>query len=76
MKEALGWDYSTNEKTARESMPLFMPHWPEAVQRAERVRGYHRAADTPDPANPSTDVDVLVKALNYSALEHVRRNIP
>jgi hypothetical protein len=75
VKKELGKDYSTNEKTAREVMPSFMQLWPEAVRRAERVRRYHHDADTPDPANPSTEVDVLVKHLNLSAPEHKRQTI-
>lgn len=76
VREELGRDYSTNEETAREAMPLFIPHWPKAVQHAGRVRTHHHDASSPDPANPSTDVDLLVKALNYSAPEHARKTIP
>ena len=76
VKEELGRDYSTNEATARLAMPLFMPHWPTAVQRAGRVRSYHFDAATPDPANPSTEVDRLVRTLNDSAPEHARKTIP
>jgi hypothetical protein len=75
VKAELGREYSTNEKTARDAMPLFMPHWPAAVKRAERVRQYHAEAATPDPANPSTDVDRLVSALNDSAPEHAKKII-
>lgn len=75
VKAELGREYSTNEKTARDAMPLFMPHWPAAVKRAERVRQYHAATATPDPANPSTDVDRLVSALNDSAPEHAKKII-
>lgn len=73
VRETLGQDYSTNEQTVRDAMPLFIPHWPEAVRHAGRVRQYHIDAVTPDPANPSTDVDRLVRALNDSAPEHSRK---
>jgi hypothetical protein len=47
VKEALGRDYSTNEKVAREVMPSFMELWPEAVIRARRERKLHADANTP-----------------------------
>ncbi|NCC53313.1 MAG: RloB domain-containing protein [Spartobacteria bacterium] len=75
VNDALGRDYSTNERVVREAMPLFMPLWTEAVQHAKRVREQHAAAATPDPANPSTEVDRLVCALNDSAPEHARKSI-
>lgn len=73
VKHALGKEYSTNEATAREVMPLFIGKWPEAVMHAERVRVYHDDAGTKLPANPSTEVCALVRALNDSAPEHLRK---
>jgi hypothetical protein len=73
VKEELGRDYSTNEEVARETMPLFIPHWSDAVINARRVRQHHVAALTPDPALPSTEVDLLVGALNDSAPDHARK---
>ena len=73
VKHALGSDYSTNGATARAAMPSFVGKWPEAVVHAERVRTYHREAGTPLPANPSTEVCALVRALNDSAPNHLRR---
>ena len=35
----------------------------DAVQRAERLRAYHRRNDKPETTNPATTVDVLVKRL-------------
>ncbi len=75
VKQELGRDYSTNEKTARDAIPLFIPQWTKAVKHADRVRKYHAAAATPDPANPSTEVDRLVGALNDSAPDHARKMI-
>jgi len=74
VKQELGRDYSTNEETACEVMPLFMPHWQQAVLRAQRVRKLHVDAATPEPANPSTEVDRLVQALNDSAPDYTRNN--
>ena len=75
VKEKLGRDYSTNEKTAREAVPRFMPHWPKAVKHAEQVRQHHASACTPDPGDPSTEVGRLVRALNDSVPDHARRTI-
>lgn len=69
VRDALGRDYSTNERVAREAMPL----WPKAVQHAKRVREHHVAAATPEPANPLTEVDRLVRALNDSAPDYSRK---
>jgi hypothetical protein len=66
VKHALGRDYSTNEATAKEAIATFLSKWPEAVGHAERVRHHHEEAQTPKPANPSTEVDRLVRALNDS----------
>ena len=65
--------YSTNEATAREAMPLFLPKWPEAVVHAEGVRRHHEQARTTLPANPSTEVDRLVRALNDASLAQYRQ---
>jgi hypothetical protein len=73
VETAMGQEYSTNEETARKAMPSLIARWPEAVIHAERVRQYHLGARTPIPANPSTEVDRLIRALNDSAPEHLRR---
>lgn len=73
VKHALGRDYSTDENVARAVMPTFIAKWPEAVVHAERVRAYHRDANTPPPANPSTEICALVRALNDSAPVHLRK---
>jgi hypothetical protein len=76
VKHALGRDYSTNEEAAKGVFPIFLTKWPEAVAHAEEVRRYHRGAGTPQPANPSTEVDRLVRAMNDSAPEHLRKIRP
>jgi hypothetical protein len=73
VNRALGTDYSTNEETARSVIPTFIGKWPEAVVHAERVRQHHLAAGTIAPANPSAEVCALVRALNDSAPEHLRK---
>ena len=64
---ALGEDYSTNEHCAREVFPKFIGEWWKAVQHGEQVLKYHREAGTKPPADPSTTVCVLVRALDASA---------
>jgi hypothetical protein len=76
VKNALGRDYSTNEETAKEAIATFISKWPESVGHAEQVRRHHRNAATPQPANPSTEVDRLVRAMNDSAPEHLRKLRP
>ena len=73
MKKALGQEYSTNRDIARKVLPLFIPDWPKAIRNAERVRQHHLDAQTQEPANPSTEIDQLVKDLNSSAPEHARK---
>ncbi len=73
VKHALGRDYSTNEEVAKEAITMFLGKWPEAVGHAKQVRQHHQTAATPPPANPSTEVDRLVQALNDSAPEHLRK---
>lgn len=73
VKKELGRDYSTNEEIAREAIATFVVEWPRAVKHAEKVRSYHEGAATPQPANPSTEVDRLVRAMNDSAPEHRRK---
>jgi hypothetical protein len=68
VRDELGKDYSTNERVARRVIPAeFLPHWTKAVEHARRVRRYHLDAATPAPANPSTEVDGLVCAMNDAA---------
>ena len=46
------------------------------IGHGEQVRRHHEAAATPQPANPSTEVDRLVRAMNDSAPEHLRKVRP
>jgi len=73
VKHALGRDYSTDEETAKEAIASFVKEWHQAVVHAEQVRAHHQAAATPSPGNPSTEVCRLVRALNDSALPHLRK---
>jgi len=75
VKKALGRPYSTNEKVAKEVLPVFVSKWPAAVKAAEAVRKSHASAGTASPANPSTEVDRLICIMNDSA-QPSHRKIP
>lgn len=70
--KSAGFDCSTSKK-ARVSLPKLIPLWPQAVAHADRVRKHHKKGRTPEPANPSTDVDLLVQALDDSVPAHRRK---
>lgn len=65
-------DYSTNAEAAHKAIATFIDQWPKAVVSAESVRKYHYDAGTLTPANPSTEVDRLARALNDSVPGHLR----
>ena len=69
----LGEPYSTNRRTAEAAIPKLLKNWPEAVKNAMQVRQYRQDACTNQPANPSTEIDLLVRALDDAALEHNRK---
>lgn len=69
----LGRDYSTNRETTEEAMKLLLPNWPTAVKHAQQVRKHHETGGTPSPANPSTEVDRIVCAMNDSLPPHLRK---
>ncbi len=66
--------YSTNERIARCVIPsAFLPHWETAAEHARRVRAHHVSARTPSPGNPSTEVDLLARAMrDATPLAHRR----
>ena len=63
------------EKTAETFPSLWLalkPNIPVAVSRAAQVRKYHQDANTPFPPNPSTQLDLLVRALDASVQQPLR----
>lgn len=72
-RDELGQDYSTNQAITKEVFKSLIQVWPNAVRNAQQVRQYHIDAHTPSPANPSTEVDRIVCALNDSAPPHLRK---
>jgi hypothetical protein len=64
--KAWGQHYDKREETFPKLWQALKPNIPAAVSRAFQVREYHRKAATPPPPNPSTDLDLLVRALDAS----------
>ena len=72
LAEAWGSSYDKSAVTFEALWPALLPRIPTAAQRAEATRVYHRGANTPPPADPSTDVDLLVRSLNAAARPEAR----
>lgn len=67
LQKAFGWSgYSKNMRECRRLIePLVTKEEiRNAVDGAERCREHHDGAGTPFPANPSTDVDHLIRVIN------------
>jgi hypothetical protein len=64
--DAWGQRYDKRADTFPKLWPALKPNIPAAVSRAQQVREYHDKGSTPFPANPSTQVDLLVRALDAS----------
>jgi len=72
-RDELGHEYSTNREITEQAFKSLIPEWPTAVRNAQKVRQHHDDANTPSPADPSTEVDRIVSALNDSAPPHLRK---
>lgn len=64
--------YDKSAGTFRQLWHSLKPNIPAAVNRAAQVREYHREAGTKSPANPSTQLDLLVRALDASVQPELR----
>lgn len=73
LKHATKTDYGKNADGIHATIDGLVSQWPEAVRRAEKVIQLHEKAGTPIPANPSTEVGRLVRALNDAAVQHQRK---
>lgn len=77
VKDELGEEYSTNREVAEDVIPrIFIPRWKAAVENSRKCRQHHEAGGTPPPANPSTEVDLLVTALEFSMPPYTRMGDP
>jgi hypothetical protein len=67
LKTIFGWSsYGKNRSECEALLPPLAKREPvtTAIKAAERVRRYHADSGTSFPANPSTDLDQLVLAIN------------
>ena len=69
---AWGQHYDKSAATFRKLWHAIKPSIPVAVNRAAQVREYHSGAGTEFPPNPSTELDLLVRALNASVRQELR----
>lgn len=72
LSEAWGADYDKSEGVFWRLWSAMEPRIGEAVRRAKKTRTHHTTSGSQLPAGPSTDVDLLVSALNAS-LRRYRR---
>jgi hypothetical protein len=63
LSDAIGSKYAKDCAKSAKMIPPLVDGLEVALNRAAQVRAGHVAANTPSPANPSTDVDLLVKSL-------------
>jgi hypothetical protein len=69
---AWGEHYDKRAETFPTLWAALKPNIPAAVGRGGQVRRYHEAAGTPFPPNPSTQLDLLVRALDASVQPQLR----
>ena len=70
--EAWRRHYDKSADTFLQLWPVLKQNIPGAVNRAIKVREYHKQGNSPFPANPSTEVDLLVRALDGSVQPPLR----
>jgi len=70
--EAWGERYTKSAENFPRLWVALQPNVPTAVARAADVRKYHKKAATPFPPNPSTQLDLLVRALDASVRPQLR----
>ena len=62
--EAWGETYEKSKSTFQRLWPRLSRQIAQAVRRAGQIRQYHAVSGAPFPPNPSTDMDLLVLAMN------------
>jgi hypothetical protein len=70
--EVWGQHYDKSLETFVRLWPILRANISAAVSRANQIRKYHQEADTKFPANPSTELDLLMHALNASVQPKLR----
>lgn len=63
LESKLRCSYAKDTKEAEKLIPPMLDWMPEAMRRAKQVRKDHEDAGTPAPANPSTNVDLLIESI-------------
>lgn len=69
---AWGKHYDKQAETFLQLWAALKPNVTKAVARGTQVREYHQEAATPFPPNPSTELDLLVRALDASVQPPLR----
>jgi len=67
-----GKRYDKRERTFLSLWLELKSRIPTALANAAKIREHHRSAETPPPANPSTNLDTLILALAFSARPELR----
>ncbi|HWQ91295.1 MAG TPA: RloB family protein [Clostridia bacterium] len=70
--EVWGQKYEKTKQAFPKLWDALKANVPVAVKRGASVREYHKKADSPSPANPSTELDLLVRALDASVQPQLR----
>jgi hypothetical protein len=70
--EAWGQRYDKSGETFPKLWTALKPNVPVAVHRAIQIREYHQKGASSFPANPSTELDLLVLALDASVQPPLR----
>jgi hypothetical protein len=70
--DAWGQHYDKSARTFSKLWLALKPNILAAVMRGAQVREYHNQAATPFPSNPSTQLDLLVRALDASVQPQLR----
>ncbi len=72
VSEAWGQRYEKTARVFSELWPALQPNITAAVHRSVEVRDYHRQGGTSFPPDPSTELDLLVRALDASVQPQLR----
>jgi len=70
--ESWGQHYDKSAETFTKLWPALRPNIQEAISRATQTREHHKAANSSFPPNPSTELDLLARALFVSVRPELR----
>lgn len=72
LSDAWGHQYDKSEATFQKLWHALKPGMRDAVRRSAQTREYHKKGRASYPANPSTELDLLIRALNASVPSQMR----